>query len=104
MKSIAIFCALVFSFNASSAFAYTECSSKVSRIWTDGGNASVIWMFLESGVVASIGPTDPNRQLLLSVAITALTTNRTVTARFSADGVSCTATVARTDFAGMYLN
>jgi len=104
MKFRAMLCALVLTFGASKAFAFTECSQKVTRIWTDAGSASSVWIFLDSGVVAVVGPTDPNKQSLLAVALTAMTTSRTVTARFSTDGVSCTAAVARTDFAGMYLN
>ncbi|SFJ58658.1 hypothetical protein [Caulobacter sp. UNC279MFTsu5.1] len=83
------------------ASASTECQAKVSRIWVgDGGH---VYIFLANGPAAVLTPTDPNREAALAAAMTAQSTGRSVTVRFSADGVSCTTVVARFDFVGLYL-
>lgn len=82
------------------ASAYTQCQSSVDKIWAgDGGN---LWIHLPNGGSAIVGPNDPNREAVLSMAITALTGSRQVIIRYAADGVNC-ATPGRNDFLGMYL-
>ncbi|MBW8890983.1 MAG: hypothetical protein JF617_01975 [Burkholderiales bacterium] len=81
------------------ASATTECTAKVIRIWAgDGGH---VYIFL-SGGAAVLTPSDPNREAALSLAITAMTTNRTLTVRYSADAASCSAT--HFDVVGLYIN
>lgn len=83
------------------AWAVTECQAKVSRIWVgDGGH---VYIFLANGPAAVLTPTDPNREGALAAAMTAQSTGHSVTVRFSADGVSCSAVVPRFDFVGLYL-
>lgn len=84
-----------------SALAYSECPGKVQRIWIgDGGS---VWIFLQGGPAAALSANDPNREGALAAAMSAQATGRTVTLRFSADNVSCSAQVTRFDFVGMYL-
>ncbi|KQZ22899.1 hypothetical protein [Caulobacter sp. Root1472] len=84
-----------------SAFAYSECSGKVQRIWI--GDSGSVWIFLQSGPAAALSANDPNREGALAAAMSAQATGRNVTLRFSADSVSCSVQVARFDFVGMYL-
>ncbi|HWW24738.1 MAG TPA: hypothetical protein VNZ85_02455 [Caulobacter sp.] len=84
-----------------SALAYSECPGKVQRIWI--GDSGSVWIFLQGGPAAALSPSDPNREGALAAAMSAQATGRTVTLRFSADNVSCSAQVSRFDFVGMYL-
>jgi hypothetical protein len=86
-----------------SASAATEClPAKVQRIWI--GDGGLVWIFLDSSrPVPVISYNDPNREAALAAAMTAQTTGRSITVRFTADNVSCTTAVARYDFAGLYL-
>lgn len=79
--------------------AYTQCSTRVHHIWV--GDEGYVWIHLESGGAAVIGPADPDREATLSVATTALVAGRQVVVRYAADGVSCTE--VRSDFSGIYL-
>ena len=95
---IAALLALGFPFRA--AYAYTECTVNVSQIFSgDGGN---IWIRFTNGGAAVILSNDPDRQATLSLAMTALVTSRTVTARYTANGASCSAT--NMDLEGFWLN
>jgi hypothetical protein len=82
------------------ASATTECTAKVTRIWA--GDSGHIYIFLLDGGAAVMTPSDPNREAALSLAITAMTTNRTLTVRYSADNASCVAT--HFDVVGLYFN
>jgi hypothetical protein len=86
-----------------SVSAATECPpAKVQRIWI--GDGGMVWIFLAGGGPApAISYNDPNREGALAAAMTAQSTGRSITIRFTADNVSCTNTVARYDFAGLYL-
>ncbi|PXA86120.1 hypothetical protein DMC25_04420 [Caulobacter sp. D4A] len=81
------------------ALAYTECTGPVTRIWAD--DAGLVWVVMNDGTVAKLLPGATSRETWLSMAMTALTTSRTITARFSGTQ-ACGA--ERTDFVGMYLN
>lgn len=80
--------------------AYTQCQSTVEKIWI--GDGGYLWIHLASGGASVIAVNDPNREAVLSMAITALTTSRQFIIRYAADGVDC-ATFGRQDFVGMYI-
>lgn len=80
--------------------AYTQCQSAVERIWA--GDGGYVWIHLTNGGAPVIAPNDPNREAVLSMAITALTASRQIIVRYAADGVNCS-TFGRQDFVGMYL-
>lgn len=82
------------------ASATTECTAKVTRIWA--GDSGHIYIFLYGGGAAVMVPSDPNREAALSLAITAMTTDRTLTVRYSADNAVCAAT--HFDVVGLYFN
>lgn len=86
---------------STAARATTECTGKVTRIWTgdDGG----MWVNMDSGVVWYIIQGDPDMKNILALSTTAMVTDRSVTVRFAADGVGCTSG-ARGDVQGIYLN
>lgn len=87
------------------ASAFTECQGTVSRIFAGDGGA--VYVFLKVGAgegpAGVLVPSDPNREAILSMAMTAQISQRQVIMRFSADGASCTTNLARFDFVGMYL-
>ena len=83
------------------ASAVTQCKSKVERIFAgDGGH---LYFFLKTGVAGVLTPRDPNRDAMLSMALTAQAQGREVILRFTADNVSCSTVAARFDFVGMYI-
>ena len=82
------------------ASAETECTAKVIRIWA--GNGGNVMITLANGGNAVITPNDPNREAALAIALTAQTTDRTVTVRYNASNLACNTTV--NDFAGIFLN
>jgi len=86
------------------ASAFTHCTAKITRIWAgDNGHVFVNYRTLDSveGAVV-MTPTNPNREAVLSLAITAFTTNRTITARYTPDNASCSG--AHYDVEGVYLD
>lgn len=92
--------ALVASAGASAAHAYTQCQSTVASIWA--GDGGMIWIAMDNGGAAQISSSDPNREAVIALATTALTTRRSIIIRYQADNVDC-ATFGRSDFVGMYL-
>jgi len=88
-----------------SASAVTQCQGNVFRIFA--GDGGYIYIFLKAngveGVAGVITPSDPNREAILSMAMTAQASQRQVIMRFTADGVACSTVAARFDFVGMYL-
>jgi uncharacterized protein with von Willebrand factor type A (vWA) domain len=85
---------------SSQAMAYTECQSTLQKIWV--GDGGMVWLLLDNGGSAAIASTDPNREAALALATTALTTNRSIVIRYSANAVNCT-DAGRGDFVGLYL-
>lgn len=83
------------------ASAYTECTVLVSRIWV--GDEGSVLIYYNNGGSAYVFGHDPDKEASLAVAMTALTGQRQITVRYTADGVTCT-TPARTDVSGIYLN
>jgi hypothetical protein len=95
-----------------SAHAYTECTGQVTRIFTD--TAVYVWFdtglywqktpfYTETPDAAEIARQQSVKNLL-AVVTTGMTTGRSVTVRFSADGVSCSGTQTSEEVRGVYLN
>jgi hypothetical protein len=98
-----------------SASAVTQCQGTVLRIFA--GDGGTVYVFLKprldnapagtpataEGPAGVLLPNDPNRDTILSMAMTAQAQRREVIMRFTADNVSCWSAVARFDFVGMYL-
>jgi len=85
------------------ASAFTHCTAKVTRIWAgDNGHVFINYVMTDNtqGAVVMI-PTNPNREAVLSLAITAMTTSRNITARYTPDNASCSGT--HFDVEGVYL-
>ena len=86
-----------------SSFAVTECTGKVTKIWT--GDNGVVWLFFDNGVNAYTPPADPDTKNILAVSTGALLAGKTVTIRFQADSLLCDGTTnSRDDIVGVYLN
>lgn len=87
--------------------AYTECQGKVVRIWSD---TSTVWVWFHTGMhwqysIAPVGPgTEKQMDRVLSLATTAMVSDRTVTVRFIADGVTCSFNQTSNGVWGMYLD
>jgi len=81
------------------ALAYTECTAQVTKIWSD--DAGLVWLVMGDGSVAKILPGVTSHDSWLAMGMTALTANRTITARFSG-AQACG--VERADLVGLYLN
>ena len=82
------------------AIAMTQCQSNVEKMWA--GDGAYIWVHLANGGSAIIAPNDPNREAVIAMTITAMTTERQVVIRYAADNVACRSQ-GRTDLLGMYL-
>nr|WP_298723024.1 hypothetical protein [uncultured Steroidobacter sp.] len=96
-----------------SAHAYTECTGQVTRIFTD----STVYVWFDTGlnwqkspyyITSPPTPGELERQQavknLLAMVTTGMTTGRSVTVRFSADGVSCTGDQTNLEVWGVFLN
>jgi hypothetical protein len=86
-----------------SALAVTHCTAKVVQIWA--GSDGNLWINYQTADSVSgsavIASSNPNRESMLAMAMTAMTTSRKFTVRYEADGVSCQG--ARYDIVGVYL-
>lgn len=93
-----------------SANAYTHCHGRVVSIFTDGS----LRIQFDTGLSWSKAPTfgsDPASvqsqaavKSILAVVTTAMVTDRSVTVRFFADGVSCSGSQTAQEVWGVYLN
>src|SRR5688572_27336103 len=72
------------------ARAETECTGKVTRIWT--GNAGALWVIMDTGLVWFTSQSDLDRESILASATTAMEYDRSITVRFIATSVPCTGT------------
>lgn len=81
------------------AWSSTDCRSTVSRVWV-GDDAT--WIHMSNNGSAIIANTDPKREALLSMAMTALASFKPVSIRYAADEVECS-TRGRTDAIGMQI-
>jgi hypothetical protein len=82
------------------ASASTECSVTLSRLFS--GDDGYLWLHYTNGGSSYLAPTDPDKALTSSLAITALTTGKSLIVRYQADGVPCNS-LGRTDLIGVYL-
>jgi hypothetical protein len=83
----------------SPAYAISECDTHILSVWAGDG---LVYLLFTNGGSAYLALSDPNRESVLSLATTALVTDRRVVVRFAADNVNCTVP-GRSDFLGMYL-
>ncbi|MEA1672968.1 hypothetical protein [Nitrospirillum sp. BR 11163] len=100
MNLLKIFLATLVVLFSNNAFAYTECTVNVVRIWVGSGD---LYVHYAQGA-AVIPSSNTDRDALLALATTAFTTGRSITIRFQADRVDCTSAGARSDVWGIYLN
>jgi hypothetical protein len=100
-KKTGLFAAFILLVGAfTTAEAQTECTGKVTRIWT--GNGGTLWVIMDSGVVWYTLQSNLDTKNILATATTAMVTDRSVTVRFVADAAPCTG--VRGDVEGMWLN
>ena len=83
------------------SWAVTECTGHVVRVWT--GDSGSIWIIMDNTVPWYVYQSDPNQKNILASATTALVAGLSVSVRFQADGLTCSAGSARGDVAGMWL-
>jgi hypothetical protein len=80
-----IFTVLTLGMACSNTLAYSECSSKITRIWNgDYGNS---WLFFDNGLNAVLIASDADTKGITAAATAALLAGKSVTVRFGADGV-----------------
>ena len=91
---------VIASLGSSPAQAYTECPSQITRIFS--GDSGMIWLFLANGGSTVMAPNHPDKEVNVSLAITALTGSRIVVVRYAADGVACDSG-ARSDLIGFFM-
>lgn len=85
---IAAFCALsALALSAQPAHAATNCTLSVQRVTS--GDDGYVYIYFTNGGLAAIYPTDPDKELTVSLAMTALVSSRQVGVRFTADGIAC---------------
>ena len=96
-----------------SVHAYTECTGQVTRIFTDTSvyvwfDTGLIWQKTPFFANSPPTPSELERQQavknLLAVVTVGMTTGRSVTVRFVADGVSCSGDQTSQEIWGVYLN
>ena len=63
----------------------------------------MLYIYFTNGGSGYLYASDPNKNAILTMAMTALVASRTVTIRYQANGVACTAG-SRNDVVGLYLN
>lgn len=83
----------------SSAFAYTECSGKITSIYAGDG---IVWINSDGGPAGYINQSSPDFKTIYAAALTAYNADKSVSLRFAADGVACVqGQPARGDFIGI---
>ena len=97
--NIAVLLALIGVCVAGPAHAITQCTVTISQVWAGEGG---VWLQYTNGGAASMNNSDPDTINITAFAMTALVNQRTMTVRYTADGVNCT--TFRTDLVGAYLN
>lgn len=102
-KAAVVLVSLAIGATPTAASAFTHCTAKVSRIWA-GDNGHVFVSYIMSNGVqgdAVMTPTNPNREAVLALSVTAMTTSRQITVRLTPDGASCAG--PHFDVQGVYL-
>lgn len=98
MKKIVVSIALLMSIT--NAYSYTECTVQIEKVWT--GDEGWVWLHYTQGGSAKISPEDKDQKNILSLALTALTSGKTMIIRYQEDNANCTST-SRSDVKGVYL-
>ncbi len=90
MKPLFFYTALAASLALSApAFAYSECTGKVSRLYID--NTGYIWIEMIGGGSSEIPATNPNKITYYSALLSAKLSNASVTFRYAKDVTTCSA-------------
>ena len=85
---------------SSQAFAYTECTVNITRIFS--GDDGAIWVIYQEGGYFNIYKDDPNQKNSFTLATAALMAGNQIIVRFKSDNVPC-AVGKSGDFAGLWL-
>lgn len=101
MKKIALCLMALTAFVLAStpAHAVTQCELKMKRVWAD--STGVVWLDFANDTGVGIAATNPGKEMLMSLGVSALLSGRSVIVRYAADGANCN--VTRNDFLGMYI-
>jgi hypothetical protein len=65
------------------------------------GDGGAIYLYFPGGGAAFLAASDPNKQAITAIAITALASGREVIVRYAATGVSCSS--VRSGFEGLWM-
>ena len=98
-----LFATVVAALACSTSFAYTDCNDTVIWVVTDAGSGSNIAVGLASGSTFIVPSTDSQQKLIMSNASLAMVTGAQVTARYNANGLTCSTATARTDLINFYV-
>jgi hypothetical protein len=91
LKSMLVGAAILVAGVTTPSFAYVECTTKVTKIWVDGITSNT-WVIFED-LNAGISQTAATTPAIIAAAMTAMTANMTVIARYN-DGFACSNKVA----------
>jgi hypothetical protein len=92
-------------FVSSAAMAVSECAVNIIEMWT-GAGGEILIVFDNAPPIyvnASTSATDPAQKNAIAVALTSIATAKSVTIRYTTDGVSCTPGPSRSDYAGIWI-
>ena len=99
---------MAFLVSTSSAFAYTDCVRKVRKVWVGMDGQSVWVVFEQAGhghaFQDASNPNTVAKDRFYTMALTALTTNKTVIVRYPEDNADCSSQPARKDILGMWIS
>lgn len=88
------------------ALAVSECAANIIEMWTGASN-EILLVFDNAPQIYVYGPTsgtDVVQKNAMAVALSAIAAAKSVTIRYTTDGVSCTAAQpARADYAGIWI-
>ena len=69
------------------AFAHSECTDTITRLYVD--NSGYIWISLAGGGAVEIANTNPNKVTYYSALLSAKMSSKAVTFRFTKDASTC---------------
>ena len=90
-----------------STYAATDCTSKISYIYTDvGSGAPTLTVVFASGTYFTMPVSDANFKAVFSLATLGMTTQKNMLVRYAGTGVSCTSggrtdAILLTNYGGM---
>ena len=99
---------MAFLLSTSSAFAYTQCSRKVTEVWVSMDGQSIWVIFAQAGhghvFQDATNPSTVAKDRFYTMALTALTTNKKVIVRYPEDNADCSSQPVRNDILGMWIS